>query len=291
MKTDKLFKLILFSCGVFIIVLAFGILLSLFKGSLPAIKAFGIKFVAGKVWDPSGEKFGMLPFIAGTFITSIIAIAISIPFSIAISILLGVYYKEGFIHKILSYTSDLLAGVPSVIYGFWALYFLVPIIRKLEMKAGIIPYGVGIFTSSIVLSIMIIPYTSSIAREVIKMVPFDIIEGAYSLGATTYEVIKKIIIPYAKSGIFAGILLSFGRAFGETMAVTMVIGNSNSMPKNLFGLGNTMASLIANEFTEATKNIHLSALIYVGFWLFVFSFFINYLGNMVIKKMAIRTQK
>jgi len=291
MKADKFFKFFLFLCGLLIIILAGGIFVSLISGSFYAVKSFGLGFVLGKIWDPVSEKFGLLPFLTGTFLTSILAMLISIPFSISIALLLGVYYKDGFFNKILSYTSDLLAGVPSVIYGFWALYFLVPIVRKLEMKFNILPYGVGIFTSSIVLSVMIIPFTSSIAKEVISMVPANLIEGAYSLGATTYDVVKKIIIPYSRSGILAGILLSFGRAFGETMAVTMVIGNSNSMPENLFSLGNTMASLIANEFTEATKDIHLSSLIYVAVWLFLLSFVINYIGNWIIKKLSVDVSK
>jgi len=219
--------------------------------------------------------------------TSIIALLISLPFSISISLFLAEYFKSGFFNKILSYTTDLLAGIPSIIYGLWALFSLVPLARWLEIKLGVPPYGVGIFAASIILAIMIIPYASSIMREVIKLVPQDLIEAGYSMGSTRYDVIRKIIIPYARSGIFAGILLSFGRAFGETMAVTMVIGNLNYIPKSIFSPANTMASLIANEFTEAVKDIHLSSLIHVGLWLFVITFFINLIGNLIVKKFEI----
>lgn len=288
MKKDKLFFSVLWITGFLFVFLFILIFFSLLKESFLSIKSFGISFLTSSEWDPVAEKFGMLPFLVGTLFTSFLSLLISLPFSMAIALFLGEYFKTGSISKILSYATDLLAGIPSVIYGFWGIYLLVPIIRKLEMKIGVPPYGVGILTASLVLSVMIIPYASSIAREIIKLVPQDLVEAGYSLGSTRYEVIKKIIIPYSFSGIFAGILLSFGRAFGETMAVTMVIGNYNFLPKSIFSPGNTMASVIANEFTEATKDIHLSSLIHIGLWLFVITFFINYLGNLVIKKYKVK---
>ncbi len=259
----------------------------LLKESLPAIKKLGVTFFTTKEWNPVAEKFSVLPFAAGTFITTLLSLVISIPFSLSIAIFSGIYMKDTLLGKIVEQLTDLLSGVPSVIYGFWGLFFLVPIIRELEIGINVPPYGVGIVTASIVLSIMIIPYTSSIAREVVKLIPIELVEGGYSLGASSYDVIRKIVFPYAKSGIFAGILLSFGRAFGETMAVTMVIGNSNVIPETIFSPANTMASLIANEFTEATKDIHLSALIEIGLILFILSFIINYTGNKIIKKFEI----
>ena len=184
---------------------------------------------------------------------------------------------------------ELIAGIPSVIFGFFGIFVLVPVVRTLEIKLGVEPYGVGIFTSSLILSFMIIPFSASIGREVISMVPSDIKEAAYSLGATKYEVIKNVIIPYAKSGIFAGILLALGRALGETMAVTMVIGNSNFLPKNIFAPSNTMASVIANEFTEATGNLYLSSLIEIGVLLFIVTTIINIVGKIIIRKMSVET--
>ena len=288
MRTDRFFKGILWGGGVFFGLLLVFIFIFLLKGSWLSIKAFGLKFLVMKVWDPIQERFGLLPLLVGTLLTSLISLIISLPFSFSIALLLSFYVKTGFLNKTISYTTDLLAGIPSVIYGLWALFFLVPFVRWLEIKLHVIPYGVGILTASLVLSIMIIPYASSMMREVMKLVPKDLIEAGYSMGATRYDVVRKVIIPYARSGIIAGLLLSFGRAFGETMAVTMVIGNANTMPQSIFSPSNTMASIIANEFTEAVKEIHLSSLIHVGLWLFIITFVINLMGNYVIKRFEVR---
>lgn len=288
MRTDRFFKGILWGGGVFFGLLLVFIFIFLLKGSWLSIKAFGLKFLVMKVWDPIQERFGLLPLLVGTLLTSFISLIISLPFSFSIALLLSFYVKTGFLNKTISYTTDLLAGIPSVIYGLWALFFLVPFVRWLEIKLHVIPYGVGILTASLVLSVMIIPYASSMMREVMKLVPKDLIEAGYSMGATRYDVVRKVIIPYARSGIIAGLLLSFGRAFGETMAVTMVIGNANTMPQSIFSPSNTMASIIANEFTEAVKEIHLSSLIHVGLWLFIITFIINLMGNYVIKRFEVR---
>jgi phosphate transport system permease protein len=288
MLQDKIFKKILFAGALFIVLLTITVFVTILNGSIPSIKKFGIHFLVSTQWNPVSGKFGALPFIEGTLVTSILAIIISIPFSLSVALFLGEFFKEGIFNEILSSAVDLLAGIPSVIYGFWGLVFLVPIIRNMEIKFGITPYGVGILTASVVLAIMIIPYTASIAREVIKLTPQDIKEAGYSLGGTRLDVIRSIVFPNARSGIFAGIFLGLGRALGETMAVTMVIGNSNSLPKTIFSPSNTMASVIANEFTEATTNIHLSSLIQIGLWLFIITLLVNYFGGIVIEKMKIR---
>jgi phosphate transport system permease protein len=179
---------------------------------------------------------------------------------------------------------ELIAAVPSVIYGFWGLIVLVPMVRDFETKFNILPYGIGIFTASLILAIMIIPYGAAMGREVIKMVPSSLKEGAYSLGATRWEVIRTVVFPYTKSGLFAGILLSLGRALGETMAVTMVIGNTSLIPNSIFAPGNTMASVIANEFTEADHTLYLSALIELGLLLFLVTVVINIIGKHIIKR-------
>lgn len=284
---DFLFRKTLSISAILIIILLFAIFLTLIFNSLPSIKVFGLKFFYGKTWDPVFEKFGALPFIIGTILTSFLALLISLPFSLSVAIFLGEYFREGKISSLLKITIELLAGVPSIIYGFWGLFVLSPFIRALEIKTGVTPYGVGIFTASLILSVMIIPYSASIGREVIELVPSEIKEAAYSLGASRYEVIKKIILPYARPGILAGIILSLGRALGETMAVTMVIGNSNFLPRNIFSPSNTMASVIANEFTEAIGDLHLSALIEIGLILFLVTFIINYAGRYIIKKFKV----
>ncbi len=181
---------------------------------------------------------------------------------------------------------ELLAGVPSIIYGFWGLFVLAPLVRRLELSLGVIPHGVGIFTAALVLAIMIIPFSASLGREVISLVPAELKEAALSLGATRFEVIQKIILPYAKSGIIGGLLLSFGRALGETMAVTMVIGNRNSIPTNIFSPANTLASVIANEFAEATEILYMASLTELALVLFLVTALLNILGKFIIRRMG-----
>jgi phosphate transport system permease protein len=257
---------------------------TLLQGSWLSMKEFGFGFISATDWDPVNQHYGALPFIAGTLLTSVLAIIISVPFSLAIALFLGEYFRRGPFSSFLQSTIELMAGIPSVIYGFWSIFFLVPIVRSLEMSLGVPPYGVGILCAAIILAIMIIPYSASVAREVITMVPTPLKGAAYSLGATRFEVISGVVLPYARSGIFAGILLSLGRALGETMAVTMVIGNMNALPTSIFSPGNTMASIIANEFNEATEAVHLSALLQIGLLLFVVSVIINLIGKIVIHR-------
>ena len=282
--SEAAFRKILYLAGVSVLVLLIAIFLSLLIASLPSIKALGVSFLTSRTWDPVTLKFGALPFLVGTLITSFLALLISTFFSIPISIFLGYYHREGKASSFVKTVIELLAGIPSVIYGFWGLFFFVPIIRFIETTVGAPPYGVGILASSLILSIMIIPYSASLGREVISLVPNDLKEAALSLGATRFEVIRKVILPYARSGIFAGILLSLGRALGETMAVTMLIGNSNFLPTSIFSPANTMASVIANEFTEATGAVYLSSLIELALLLFVVTTIINIIGKIIIIK-------
>ncbi|MEO8711421.1 MAG: phosphate ABC transporter permease subunit PstC, partial [Parafilimonas sp.] len=233
-KWEGFFKRSLVTIAVIMILLVLGIFLTLIVQSVPSIKALGIKYLWGKTWNPVTNVYGAYPFLLGTLLTSFLALIISIPFSFAVAIYLGEYNTKGWLSNLLKNAVELIAAVPSVIYGFWALIVLVPMVRALEIKLGVVPYGIGIFTASVVLAIMIIPYAASIGREMIKIVPQSLKEGAYSLGATRYEVIRSVVLPYTKSGLFAGILLSLGRALGETMAVTMVIGNTSIIPNSIF---------------------------------------------------------
>ncbi len=281
---EKIFQKSLGLTGIIVIIILLSIFITLTVTSLPSIKHLGIKFLYTKDWNPVTDKFGALPFLIGTLLTSLLALIISTPFSLSTAVFLGEYYPKGVISNIFKNIIELLASIPSVVYGFWGMVILVPIVRALEIKLHVLPYGVGIFTSSIILAIMIIPYSVSLSRQVISMVPPALKEGAYSLGATRFEVIKKIIIPYTRSGLFAAILLALGRALGETMAVTMLIGNSHYLPKNIFSPGNTMASVIANEFTEATGTVYLSVLIEMGLLLFLVTTLINIMGRQIIKR-------
>jgi phosphate transport system permease protein len=282
-KYELVFNRTLVITALLILTLVGGLFLTLLVQSLPSIQHLGLGFLWGKTWDPVSNVYGAYPFLVGTLLTSFLALIISIPFSMAIAIFLGEYQPTGVISAVLKNIIELIAAVPSVIYGFWGLIVLVPLVRNLETKIGVIPYGIGIFTAAIILAIMIIPYAASLGREMITMVPAQLKEGAYSLGATRYEVIKSVILPYTRSGLFAGILLSLGRALGETMAVTMVIGNSSIIPDSIFAPGNTMASVIANEFTEADRSLYLSALIELGLLLFMVTVVINVIGKRIIK--------
>jgi phosphate transport system permease protein len=283
-RTENVFRRTLTIMGLIMIVLVLGILLTLVLKSMPSIKALGLKYLWGKTWDPVQDIYGAAPFLIGTLISSFLALIISVPFSLAVAIFLGEYYPKGWLPNFLKNAVELIAAVPSVIYGFWGLAVLVPIVRSFESHLGVAPYGQGIFASSLILAVMIIPYSASLGRSMIQMVPSQLKEAAYGLGATRWEVIRSVILPFTKSGLFAGILLSLGRALGETMAVTMVIGNSSRMPHSIFEYGNTMASVIANEFTEADKPVYVSALIELGLVLFLVTVVINVIGKKIIDR-------
>lgn len=285
--SESSFRKILIFSGVAIVFLLVGIFCSLFYASWPALRAIGPRFLTGTTWDPVTGEFGGLPFVVGTLLTSFLALLISIVFSLPIAIFLGEYYRHGAISSFVRTVIELLAGIPSVIYGFWGLFFFVPVVRLIQLKVGVPPYGVGVLTASLILAIMIIPYSASLGREMISLVPSDLKEAALSLGATRFEMIRKVILPYARSGIFAGVLLSLGRALGETMAVTMVIGNANFIPKSIFAPANTMASIIANEFTEATGKVYLASLIEIALLLFIVTMVINLIGKMIVSRMRV----
>ena len=287
-KWELVFKRWLKVLSIVLLLLVAGIFVTLVIDSIPSIKALGIGFLWGKVWDPVANVYGAYPFLIGTLLTSFMALIISIPFSYAIAIYLGEYNPKGWLSSLLKDTIDLIAAVPSVIYGFWGLSVLVPIIRTLEIKWHIAPYGIGVMTSSLILAIMIIPYGASLGITMIRMTPSPLKEGAYALGATRFEVIRKVIMPYTRSGLFAGLLLSLGRALGETMAVTMVIGNTSAIAHSfkdlIFGPSNTMASVIANELLEADHTEYLSALIELGLVLFCVTVVINIIGKRIVSK-------
>lgn len=282
MNSDKITKAVLLSFSFIILVVAGGMVYSLVKGAIPAFKEFGIQFIFSEEWNPrSGqEDYGAMPFITGTIITSVVALIISLPLSFSASLFLGEYYRGTKMARVIGMMVDLLAGIPSIVYGLWGFYVL----RPFFVELGAPNQGFGVFTASVILAIMIIPYATSISNEIIGMVPTELKEAGYSLGATRIEVIWNIIVPSARSGIIAGYILSFGRALGETMAVTMLIGNANVIPDGLFSTGNTMASVIANQFGEA-EGLKLSALIAIGLLLFIITGIINAIGKFIIKKM------
>jgi phosphate transport system permease protein len=281
MNSDRLTRTALFSASLLILIISAGMVYSLLKGSLPAFNAFGLKFIISKEWNPTAGKevYGAMPFIAGTLITSLLALLICLPLAFSTSLFVAEYFRHTKIAGIVSSMVDLLAGVPSIVYGLWGFYTL----RPLLINLGVTDQGFGIFTSSLILAIMIIPYATSLSNEIIAMVPDELKEAAYSLGATRFEVIFYVIVPGAKSGIIASYILALGRALGETMAVTMLIGNSNVVPKGLFSTGNTMASIIANQFGEAS-GLKLSSLIAIALLLLAITGIVNSIGKYIIGK-------
>lgn len=281
---DSLFKHLLFLCSLLVLFICGGMVYSLVSGAIPAFGQYGFfSFIASPEWDPTSgsEQYGALSFIVGTVLTSFLALAFCIPFSLPVALFTGEYFRGTKAATVISSVIDLLAGIPSIVYGLWGFYTLRPVLIDLHLSEQ----GFGILTSSIVLAIMIIPYAASLSSEFISMVPKELKEAAYSLGGTRLDVIRNVIFPVSGSGIFASYILALGRALGETMAVTMLIGNTNNLPTSLSATGNTMASVIANQFGEA-DGLKLSSLIAIGLLLFLITAVINFIGKMIMKKLS-----
>ncbi len=283
----------LFALG--ILILAFLVFRELFIESGLSRKTFGLSFLVTSTWDPVNEVFGALPFIFGTLVSSFLALFIAVPFSLGIAIYLSELAPEK-LRTPLSFIIELLAAIPSVIIGLWGIFILAPFIRDylappLSTYLGFLPlfqgpmYGLSMLTGGVILAIMIIPITSSVSREVIMTVPTHQREAALALGATGWETTRIAVLPYARSGIFGAVILGFGRAIGETMAVTMVIGNSPRISESLFSPSYTMASVIANEFVEATSKLYISSLIEIGLLLLVISIIINIAARILVWKL------
>ena len=282
---DKLYKVLLFVAALVMPLVCGGVIYALVTDAYDAFEHFGFfKFLTSKDWSytEGAEQYGALPFITGTLMTTLLALIFCIPFSLPVALFVGEYFKGTKIASVLSTVTDLLAGIPSIIYGLWGFYTLRPIIMALDIS----PQGSGILTASLVLAIMIVPYAASLSAEFIKMGPKDLKEGAYRLGATRAEVIRKVVFPVAGSGIFSSYILAIGRALGETMTVTMLIGNTNNIPDSITSTGNSMASIIANQFGEAS-DLRFSSLIAIGLVLFLITAIINMAGKMMIKRARI----
>ncbi len=289
---DFIFEAVVGFFALGIIVLALLLFRELFIGSQFSRDSFGLGFLTGFTWDPVNEVFGALPFIFGTLVSSFLALIIAVPFSIGIAVFLSELAPQKLRYP-LSFTIELLAAVPSVIIGLWGIFVLAPFIRDylappLSTYLGFLPlfqgpmYGLSMLTGGVILAIMIIPITSSVCREVIMTVPTSQREAAQALGATGWETTSIAVLPYARSGIFGAVILGFGRAIGETMAVTMVIGNSPRISESLFSPSYTMASVIANEFVEATSRLYISSLVEIGFLLLLISVIINIAARILV---------
>ena len=264
----------------------------------PALRAFGFSFVTSSDWDPVAKHFGAAPAIYGTIISSLLALIIATPLALGVAVFIS-EFSPPWLRQPVAFLVDLLAAVPSVIYGLWGIFILIPLLRIYVMPflrdtlhLGVLPlftgpaYGQSMLAAGLILAIMCLPYISAVTREVLAAVPRSQREAALALGATRWEVIRDAVIPYARSGIIGGIMLGLGRALGETMAVTMLIGNRHEISASLFAPGYTMAALIANEFSEATGDLHLSALMAVGFVLLLVTFIVNAFARWLVWQTA-----
>lgn len=284
--SDVIFKNATLTCALIVLFLLGGVIVSLIKGSIPAFQTQGFAFFVSQSWNPVTDKFGALPAIYGTVITSLIAILIAVPVGLGIAIFLTELCPM-WARRPIGIAIELLAGIPSIIYGIWGLFVFAPFLQShvqpfLISVFSSVPflqdvfagpgYGIGTFTAGLILSIMILPFITSISRDVFLTVPSVLKEAAFGIGCTTWEVVRRIVIPYTRVAIVGGIMLGLGRALGETMAVTFVIGNAHKISASILAPGTTISATIANEFTEAVGSIYTSSLIALGLILFMITF-------------------
>ncbi len=299
---DFLFHKVTMGFALSVLLVLAGIIISLIISSLPAFHEFGWRFFTTAEWDPVNEKYGALIAIVGTLVTSIIALVIAFPISFGIALFLT-EICPAWLRRPMGTAVELLAGIPSIIYGMWGITAFAPFCATyvqplLAHTLGHVPFigqlftgpamGIGVLTAGLVLSIMVIPFIASVMRDVFEVVPAVLKESAYALGCTRWEVVRKVVLPYTKIGVVGGAMLGLGRALGETMAVTFVIGNANQLSWSLFAPGNSIASLLANEFGEADTPLHVSSLLTLGLILFILTFIVLSAAKLMLIMMARR---
>ena len=296
-RGDARFRNLTYGAALLVFIIFAGLIVSLAIGAWPAVKAFGFGFFVTQIWNPVTEKFGALGPIYGTLVTSALAMLVAVPVGIGTAIFLTEICPRS-LKRPIGIAIELLAGIPSIIYGIWGLFVFapffqahiqplmidlfadVPVLR--DLFAGP-PYGIGVFTASLILSIMILPFISAVTRDVFETVPGVLKESAYALGCTTWEVLWHVVLPFARSGVVGGAMLALGRALGETMAVTFVIGNAHRINESLFAPGTTISAAIANEFTEAVGDLYTSSLIAIGLVLFAITFFVLAAAQLMLR--------
>jgi phosphate transport system permease protein len=296
---DTRFRLIAWSAAVILLLIFLGVIAALLAGAWPAISTFGFGFLTTEAWRPTREIFGALGPIYGTVVTSAIAVLIAIPVGIGIAIFLTELCPR-FLRRPIGIAIELLAGIPSIIYGIWGLFIFAPWFRQyvqdpVSLAVEGVPilgtlfagpaYGIGIFTAGLILSIMILPFIAAVTRDVLETVPGVLKEAAYGLGSTQWEVMWKVALPFARTGVMGGAMLALGRALGETMAITFVIGNAHRIEPSLFAPGTSISAAIANEFTEATSELYIAALIELGLILFVITFIVLSCAQLMLRSM------
>jgi phosphate transport system permease protein len=283
---DRLFHKLTFSAAIIVLLLLGGVIVSLVQGSIPAIKAFGFGFLASQSWNPVTENFGAMAAIYGTVATSLIAMLVAVPVGLGVAVFLTELCPHT-LRRPIGMAIELLAGIPSIIYGIWGLFVLAPFLQQYVQPALISafadtpllstlfagpPYGIGVLTAGLILGVMVLPFIASISRDVFDTVPPVLKEAASGIGCTTWEVMAHVVLPYTRVGVIGGVMLGLGRALGETMAVTFVIGNAHKISGSIIAPGTTISATIANEFTEAVGDIYTSSLIELGLILFVITF-------------------
>jgi len=300
---DARFRWITGSSAALVVLIFAGVIGSLVIGAMPSIKKFGFGFLTSNVWNPVTEQFGAAASIYGTVVTSFLAMIIAVPVGIGIAIFLTEICPRS-LRRPIGIAIELLAGIPSIIYGIWGLFVFAPAFQQsvqpwlIEATANIpvlkdlfggAPYGIGMFTAALILSIMVLPFISAVTRDVFETVPPVLKEAAYGLGCTTWEVMWRVVLPFARSGVVGGAMLALGRALGETMAVTFVIGNAHNIETSLFSPGTTISASIANEFSEATTTIYQSSIIELGLILFFITFVVLASAQLMLRALERRT--
>ncbi len=296
---DTVFHRVTHAAVYIVLLLLGGVVVSLIYGSLPAIHAFGFDFLVSQSWNPVTEKFGALAPIYGTIVTSLIAMLIAVPIGFGVAIFLTELCPH-VLRRPIGVAIELLAGIPSIIYGIWGLFVLAPFLQQ-HVQPGLIaafkdapglsalfagpPYGIGMLTAGFILAIMVLPLIASITRDVFETVPVVLKEAAFGVGCTTWEVVRNIVFPYTRAGVIGGVMLALGRALGETMAVTFVIGNAHKVAVSLLAPATTISATIANEFTEAVGDVYTSALIELGLILFVLTFIVLAVARLMLARL------
>jgi phosphate transport system permease protein len=300
---DSLFHALTRLCAAGVLILLGGVILALFLGSLPALEAFGFGFLIEERWNPVTEKFGALAPVYGTIVTSVIAMFIAVPVGLMIAVFLTELCPMR-LRRPIGIAIELLAGIPSIIYGIWGLFvfapflqqtlqpFLISVFGNVPVLSSVFagpPYGIGMLTAGLILAIMVLPLITSISRDMFDAVPSVLKEAAYGLGCTTWEVVHRVVLPYCRVGVTGAIMLALGRALGETMAVTFVIGNAHRISASILAPGTTISATIANEFTEAVGDLYTSALIALGLILFVITFIVLSAARFMLMRIERRT--
>jgi phosphate transport system permease protein len=303
--SDNFFRRLTKGAAIFVLLLLGGVIVSLIRGSIPAFQTFGLGFFTSQIWNPVTEKFGAAAPIYGTCITSLIAMAIAVPVGLGIAIFLTELCPIS-LRRPIGIAIELLAGIPSIIYGIWGLFVFAPFLQQHVQPALISffgpipilsaifagpPYGIGVLTASLILAIMVLPFVSSISRDVFDTVPPMLKESAYGIGCTTWEVVRNVVIPYTRVGVIGGVMLGLGRALGETMAVTFVIGNAHKIAASLLAPGTTISATIANEFTEAVGDLYTSSLIALGLILFFITFVVLAVARLMLMRLEQKAGK